>query len=129
MLQCIMYIFLSGATMLGSGCIPVDGHYVVDRVEYVNSNYAPSPYSYEPYTYEYRASFYPYSYWNYYNNRPYYRKNRRYTPAYKKWYKKRYRPHKRHVKTRKVYKAKPYKAILPKQKRFKHKKGKKGKWK
>ena len=129
MLQCIMYIFLSGATMLGSGCIPVDGHYVVDRVEYVNSNYAPSPYSYEPYTYEYKSNLYPYNYWDYYNNRPYYRKHRRPTAAYKKWYNNRYKPKGYYFQTRKVYKPYPYKTILPKQKRFKHKKGKKGKWK
>ena len=129
MLQCIMYIFLSGATMLGSGCIPVEGHYVVDRVEYVNSNYTAPPQSYEPYTYQYSNAYYPYNYWYYYSARPYHRTFKRYNPRRRSWLKKRYRPPRHYAQSRKIYKPHPYKTILPKNKRFKPKKGKKGKWK
>ena len=109
MLECVFYIFLSGATMLSTNCVPYNGVYYPDRVEYVQQH-SPPPSSYynQRYTHTPGYSYYPYNYWYsnsgslYYNRTPrrsYYRYPAR--RSYKRWGStKRYRPKARHIPSR-----------------------------
>lgn len=120
MLECVLYIFLGGTTMLGGECIPHQGVYYPDRVEYVNQ-YAPKGYV----RYDQHQTYFPYNYWYSYNRSYYYYYPRRphryrsYRPPRSKSFRSRYKP-------QVTYKRKPTtKRAPPRHKQ--HKKGKK-KW-
>ena len=125
MLQCVLYIFLGGTTMLGTGCIPYQGAYYADKIEYVNQ-YAPL--GYVRYEHQLNSYYQPYNYWYsyngsyYYPRQPRYRRYRTYRPKHSVNFRP-YRYKKRYA-TRPIIKITP--APHPRQKS--HKKGKK-KWK
>ena len=120
MLECILYIFLNGASLLGGNCMPYNGVYYADRVEYVQS-YSPTHNTYQHY-----GTSYPYNHWYYNNGQLYYR-----TPSYRRYYRypvrkyKTYRhryhirPYKRHRPHARKYKPKRYKPKHHKPKRGK----------
>lgn len=125
MLQCVLYIFLGGTTMLGSGCVPLDGVYYTDKVEYV-SEYAPS--HYVKYAEDSPFIYYPYNYWYSYNNSYYYRSYPQYRSRlrYRKGYFKKYRYRTKRRISRSPPRKRGPRAHLPK-KHFNQKGKKKGK--
>lgn len=128
MLHCVLYIFLGGTTMLGSGCVPYQGVYYADKVEYVDEYY---PRGYVRYDNSPTTRYYPYNYWYSYNRSYYYpkRNNYRRYRSYKPRHTTNFRPyrHKVNYKNRPVVKIKP--APYPRYKTQPAKKKGKKKWK
>ena len=123
MLHCVLYIFLGGTTMLGSGCVPYQGVYYADRVEHVNEY---QPRAYVRYQQDYSSHYYPYNYWYSYNRSYYHPKPNRY--RYKRYrshgprHTTNFRPYRHKV----TYKRRPITRITPAPyPRYKTSKGKK----
>lgn len=114
MLQCVLYIFLSGATMLSNGCAPIDGVYYADRVEYVESY---SPPSYVRHSSPKYGTQLPYNYWYSHGGSYYYAPRKSYNSnRYRHRHQNRYRTYSnnyRRYRHKTTYRHRPYTKITP----------------
>lgn len=114
MLQCILYIFLSGTTLLSNGCAPIDGVYYADRVEYVDSY---SPPSYVRRSSSQYGTQLPYDYWYSHGGSYYYAPSRSYNSnRYRHRHQKRYRTYSnkyRSYRYKTTYRKRPYTKTTP----------------